>query len=116
MKKILISGIVLTGLFISWGCEKAPEPPKATETTETPKAPEAPKVETPAPTGTVKPPVLNHTITDAEVGQKVKCPVMGTELTVTKETLSAEYNGKVYYFCCGGCPDEFKADPDKFAK
>ncbi|MBI5778425.1 MAG: YHS domain-containing protein [Planctomycetes bacterium] len=41
---------------------------------------------------------------------------MGTEVTVTKNTLSAEYKGKVYYFCCGDCPGPFKANPEKYAK
>jgi len=112
MKKLLVSGMVLTGLLISWGCGKTETPPPA----ETSQTNGAANVEAPAPTGTVKPPVLAHTITDAEVGQQVKCPVMGTDITVTKDTLSAEYKGKVYYFCCGGCPDEFNADPEKFAK
>lgn len=125
MNKLLISGMVLTGVLIGWGCEKAPAPatPEAPKATEVPKTPEAPKVETPAPAAeaprpaeVVKAPVLPHIITDAEVGQKAICPVMGTAITVDKNTLSAEYKGKVYYFCCGGCPEEFKANPDKFAK
>ncbi|MEK7309442.1 MAG: YHS domain-containing protein [Planctomycetota bacterium] len=100
MKKLLAGGIILTGVLIGWGCEKAPVP-TTSETTKPAVTPEAVKA---------------HTITDAEVGQPAVCPVMGTEVTVTKNTLSAEYKGKVYYFCCGGCPDEFKANPDKYAK
>jgi YHS domain-containing protein len=179
MKKLLVSGIILTGVLISWGCEKAPAPPQ--ETTQTAIAPDAfkihaitdaevrkpakcpvtgdefivnkftpaleykgktylfccadclvefkknpdkyagapaptPTADTPKPAETVKAPVLPHTITDAEVGQKAICPVMDSEVIITKDTLSAEYKGKVYYFCCAGCPDEFKANPDKFAK
>ena len=100
MKKLLVNGIVLTGMIIGWGCEKAPAP-----TTDTSKTAEAVKI-----------PVLPHTITDAEVGKKAVCPVMGTEITVTKNTLSAEYKGKIYYFCCGDCPGPFKANPEKYAK
>lgn len=117
MKKLLVGGIILTGVLASWGCGPS-EPPQPTEAPAIPTAPRL--TETPtgsAPTAdTIKIPVLERRVTDAEVGQKVKCPVMGTEVTVTKDTLSAEYKGKVYYFCCGGCPEEFKADPEKFAK
>ena len=180
MKKLLIGGIVLTGMIIGWGCEKAPGPTtdtsKTAEAIKIPALPHAitdaevrkpakcpvtgdefivnkftpaleykgkvyffccadcpvefkknpdkyagapalaPIADTAKPADAVKIPVLPHTITDAEVGQKAVCPVMGSEITVTKETLSAEYNGKTYYFCCGGCPDEFKANPDKYAK
>ncbi len=65
-------------------------------------------------TGEVKPAVLPHTITDAEVGLSAVCPVMKTPVTVNKNTLSAEYKGQVYYFCCGDCPGQFKDNPEKF--
>ena len=28
----------------------------------------------------------------------------------------ADYKGHRYFFCCGGCPSEFKANPAKYAK
>lgn len=58
--------------------------------------------------------VKSHTVTDAEVGQTVQCPVMGTKFKVGKNTLSLEYKNKVYYFCCAGCPEDFKAAPEKY--
>ncbi len=37
------------------------------------------------------------------------------QMTVDRETaISAEYQGKVYYFCAKGCRDEFLADPAGF--
>jgi len=39
------------------------------------------------------------------------CPVMGGKAT---EEHSYEYDGKTYYFCCPGCIDSFKADPEKY--
>jgi YHS domain-containing protein len=60
--------------------------------------------------------VTDHKVAPAEVGQDVVCPVMGTKFKVTADTLSAEYKGKVYYFCCPACPPAFKADPEKYAK
>jgi YHS domain-containing protein len=39
------------------------------------------------------------------------CPVMGGEAV---KDYSAEYEGKVYYFCCPSCIDAFKKDPKKY--
>ncbi|MCK4909084.1 MAG: YHS domain-containing protein [Planctomycetes bacterium] len=41
---------------------------------------------------------------------------MGTKFKVTKSNQAAEYKGQTYYFCCGGCPDAFKKDPEKYIK
>lgn len=51
---------------------------------------------------------------------KIHCAVM-TNSTVdiakaTKAGMYADYKGKRYFFCCGGCPESFKASPDKYAK
>lgn len=51
-----------------------------------------------------------------EIGKDVVCPVMSTKFKVKTNTQVADYKGKSYYFCCGGCPDEFSKDPDKYAK
>ncbi len=99
MRNILLA-IILLGLLVVTSCGK-------TESTK-PVANTQPAVTANG--------VLPHTITDAEVGQKAVCPVMGAEVTVSKNTLCAEYKGKVYYFCCGGCPEKFKQNPDKYAK
>lgn len=44
---------------------------------------------------------------------QTKCPVM--EGGINKQ-LFADYNGKRVYFCCPGCPDEFKKNPEKYIK
>jgi YHS domain-containing protein len=49
------------------------------------------------------------------------CAVMGKDHKIdiadaTKKGLFADYKGKRYYFCCAGCPKEFKKDPAKYAK
>ena len=51
-----------------------------------------------------------------EYGKKAFCPVMGDEVTVNPKTQAVKYKGKVYYFCCGGCPKKFKQNPEKYAK
>jgi|GEM_PF-313748 len=48
----------------------------------------------------------------------ITCAVMGNPVNIaeaTKKGLYADYNGNRYFFCCGGCPDSFKANPKKFA-
>lgn len=39
------------------------------------------------------------------------CPVMGGK--INKE-LYADYKGQRVYFCCLGCPPEFKKNPEKY--
>lgn len=51
---------------------------------------------------------------DARVGDRTRCPVSGEEFVVTESSPKAEYNGKTYYFCCGGCDAKFKENPQKF--
>lgn len=40
------------------------------------------------------------------------CPVSGKKINIEKVV---EHDGKKVYFCCGGCPDAFKADPAKYS-
>ena len=50
----------------------------------------------------------------------ITCAVMSSNKVniadATKKGSFADYKGRRYFFCCGGCPDAFKADPAKFAK
>ncbi len=68
-------------------------------------------------------------VTGAFAGQKkpadtpkqpttIACPVEGGNVNIanaTKHHMYADYNGNRYFFCCGGCPETFKANPKKFA-
>ena len=51
---------------------------------------------------------------------EVTCAVMGSHKVNVKEATSkkmfADYKGKRYFFCCAGCPAEFKKDSAKYAK
>lgn len=51
---------------------------------------------------------------------EIACPVMPSHKVkiaqATKDKMFADYKGRRYFFCCAGCPPEFKADPAKFAK
>ncbi|MFC2157809.1 YHS domain-containing protein [Acidobacteriota bacterium] len=46
--------------------------------------------------------------------EKVICPVMKNEVKDISKAPRYEYKGKTYYFCCAGCVDKFKADPEKY--
>ncbi|MFC1453940.1 YHS domain-containing protein [Verrucomicrobiota bacterium] len=41
------------------------------------------------------------------------CPVMGGKID---KKIYADYNGKRVYFCCAGCIQQFKSDPEKYLK
>jgi YHS domain-containing protein len=51
---------------------------------------------------------------DAKVGDKTKCPVSGEEFTVTASSPKVEHKGKTYFFCCPGCDDRFRKNPEKY--
>ena len=46
--------------------------------------------------------------------EKVQCPVMKTWILPSEAADKTEYNGKTYYFCCGGCKEKFLAEPEKY--
>ena len=51
--------------------------------------------------------------------KEIKCAVQGYKIDIaqaTKDKMFADYKGRRYFFCCNGCPQEFKANPAKFAK
>lgn len=48
-----------------------------------------------------------------DVGNTV-CPVSGE--TIDDPKLTFVHEGKIYHFCCDGCPQKFAKDPDKYIK
>lgn len=52
--------------------------------------------------------------TETTAVTQTTCPIMvGKPI---KKDISADYQGKTVYFCCGGCVDKFKAEPEKYTK
>jgi YHS domain-containing protein len=46
----------------------------------------------------------------------LECPVMGNEIASEDAAVGhSDYEGTRYYFCCGGCPDAFDKNPEKYA-
>lgn len=52
--------------------------------------------------------------------KELPCAVMPSHKVkiadATKSNMFADYKGRRYFFCCGGCPAAFKASPAKYAK
>jgi len=49
----------------------------------------------------------------AEPQPQTVCPVLGGNID---KKVYVDYQGKRIYFCCPGCPAEFKKDPEKYLK
>jgi YHS domain-containing protein len=47
------------------------------------------------------------------VKKQALCPVMGGPVNTN---VYADANGKRVYFCCGGCPETFKKNPEKYIR
>ncbi len=46
---------------------------------------------------------------------KLWCPVMDSEVESAEKAVGyQDVDGVRYYFCCEGCPEPFKADPQKY--
>src|SRR5579885_1836485 len=46
----------------------------------------------------------------------VKDPVCGMNVDPAKAKAQAEHNGQNYYFCCAGCAQKFRSNPDEYLK
>ncbi len=46
-----------------------------------------------------------------EVGTEFTCPVSGGVFEVEPNTRMSFYEGRYYAFCCGGCQQDFDANP-----
>jgi YHS domain-containing protein len=53
--------------------------------------------------------------TPQEIGKEATCTVMNHKFKITANTPVIDYHGKSYFFCCEGCPSEFKRNPGKYA-
>jgi YHS domain-containing protein len=51
------------------------------------------------------------TDTQAQTSEQTTCPVMGGKIN---KSVFIEYKGKKVYFCCPGCIDKFKANPEQY--
>lgn len=56
-----------------------------------------------------------HSKEAVKVGNEL-CPLSGQDIHAMGAATEHEYNGKIYNFCCPGCADSFKEDPEKYSK
>ena len=61
--------------------------------------------------GAEETPPTDKTADTPAVKKQTVCPVEGGAINTN---LYADYNGKRVYFCCKGCPAEFKKDQAKY--
>ena len=52
-------------------------------------------------------------VNKAESAGNKSCPVSFEKID-EKTKVTYEYKGRIYDFCCPGCIDEFKKDPEKY--
>ena len=68
----------------------------------------------PAPAMNTEPAAAGETTRPAEDGIAQKeCPVMGGPID---KKFYADHQGRRIYFCCAGCINVFKKDPEKYIK
>lgn len=60
--------------------------------------------------------VKGRQVQSPTITEEVKCPVTGEKVNPATAKLKTAYKGKTYYFCCPGCPEEFKKNPEKYIK
>ncbi len=93
----IVTSLLLVGLIMLNGCKKS-EPAPSDTTAETMQGEHAAMMDKPAEAV-------------AAVLEQTTCPIMGTAIN---KALFTEYKGKKVYFCCPGCEDKFKEEPEKY--
>lgn len=53
---------------------------------------------------------------EADLGDRVTCPVTGFKLTISDKLPSVAINGKRYYCCSSECINTLRKEPDKYLK
>jgi len=49
-----------------------------------------------------------------EKAETITCPVTGEKVLKSEAVGPYQYNDNEYYFCCSGCLEKFKADPETY--
>ncbi len=101
-KKHLVIAVLFVGLIMLNGCKKSePTPP---ETSDTMQGHEGHEHEQMA--------MMGESVKEiASAVEQTTCPIMGTAIN---KALFTEHKGKKVYFCCPGCEDKFKEEPEKY--
>jgi len=110
----IIALLAVIGAVALWGCNKTAEEPTDTAPTSDSTSTTTPEQTAPDPRmGDSKAEPVAYTNEKGEI----ICPVMGTVIESKEKAVGyQDYEGMRYYFCCDGCPEQFKKDPAKYAK
>ena len=59
---------------------------------------------------------IQQTSTAAASGEQeeAKDPICGMTVDIRTAKYQSEFDGKAFYFCCGGCKQTFDKQPDKY--
>jgi YHS domain-containing protein len=97
---LIVTSLLLVGLIMLNGCKKSEPAPSETaaETMQHEGHEEMAKMEESAEAV-------------AAAIEQTTCPIMGSPIN---KALFTEYKGKKVYFCCPGCEEKFKAEPEKY--
>ena len=85
---VLLAGVLLLTLVLITGCKEKSQSPASTTSD-----------------------IEAVTSAAAETLEQTSCPVMGGKIN---KAIYTEYKGKKVYFCCAGCAEKFKEDPEKY--
>jgi len=56
----------------------------------------------------------NDIAASPEVNEEAKDPICGMALDIRNAKYKSEFDGRPFYFCCGGCKQAFDKQPDKY--
>jgi xanthine dehydrogenase accessory factor len=57
---------------------------------------------------------IQQTGTSAGEKEEAKDPICGMAVEIGTAKYKSEFDGKAFYFCCGGCKQTFDKQPDKY--
>jgi xanthine dehydrogenase accessory factor len=57
---------------------------------------------------------IQQIVTAAEEKEVAKDPICGMTVEIRTAKYQSEFDGKQFYFCCGGCKQTFDKQPDKY--
>jgi len=106
--------LALPAVLVSGGCPKSQSPDTGPTSVAPPSSVPGPATDEVSETGGSATDAPANIGNGADADGKYVCPVMDTVLAELDEGLSVEHDGKVYFFCCDGCPEAFEKDSAKY--
>jgi len=121
----LLVGVLLLGIIVLQGCKKSdsestteqetkkwvcPKHPDMTANRAT-KCPRCGRDMVPMKAEQKPGATLSPTKEITVAAEQTTCPIMDAPIN---KNIFVEYKGKKVYFCCPGCEDKFKAEPQKY--